>query len=219
MTVGTGIECINLKKAKYNRDMKLMKATTVPAEDTYIERNVRSTQVKATRPAALPSEEGTSLKELLKALAEEILSAAATYHRKKKKERANAPKYVTKTVKAKSAFPVTIIGYIIVFSVIAMFLVLGNSKINEAIIQGDNLQSMINEEMNRCDILNAQVSSRNDAAAIEDYAVNVLGLVKKTDVAKTYVRIAGEDKVVVSANSGSNPLTGVMATMTLASGN
>lgn len=35
MTVGTGIECINLKKAQYNRNMKLAKASAVPAENTY----------------------------------------------------------------------------------------------------------------------------------------------------------------------------------------
>ena len=216
MAVGTGVECINLKKAKYNRDMKLAKAETVPAEDTYTVRKTRYAQKRVSAPAY---EDESSFKELLKALAEELISKVAAFHRKKKKERANAPKYVTKTVKAKASFPVTIIGYMIVFSVIAMFLVLGNSKINEAIIQGDNLQSMINEEMNRCDILSAQVSSRNDAAAIEDYAVNVLGLVKKTDVAKTYVRISGEDKVIVSSNGSGNYLSGNMATMTLASGN
>lgn len=185
----------------------------------HIERNARSVPTRGTRPEALPSEDGVTFKDLLGALGEELLGAVAAYNRKKKKERANAPKYVTRTVKAKSAFPVTVIGYIIVFSVIAMFLVLGNSKINEAIIQGDNLQSMINEEMNRCDILSSQINSRNDAAAIENYAVNVLGLVKKTDVAKTYVSISGEDKVIVSANGNGNTLAGVMATMTLASGN
>lgn len=216
MAVGTGVECINLKKAKYNRNMKLAEVSSVPTEDIYTVRSERSLPKSSARPAY---DDGSSFKEILKALAEELLCAVAAYHRKKKKERANAPKYVSKTVKAKTAFPVTIIGYMIVFSVIAMFLVLGNSKINEAIIQGDNLQSMINEEMNRCDILSTQVSSRNDAAAIEDYAVNVLGLVKKTDVAKTYVSISGEDKVVVSSSGSGNFLNGAMATMTLASGN
>ena len=95
-----------------------------------------------------------------------------------------------------------------------MFLVLGNSRINEATLYSDSLEGQISAAINQCEMLTAEMNARNDAASVEDYALNVLGLVKKTDVAKTYVSISGEDKVVVSA-SGKQSGTEGFATMTL----
>ena len=67
-------------------------------------------------------------------------------------------------------------------------------------------------------MLTAEINSRNDAASVETYALDVLGLVRKTDVAKTYVSISGEDKVVVSGVQN-NVSSGATITMTLDSGN
>lgn len=234
MSVGTGIECINLKKAKYNRDMRIAAASAishtepVPTDVGRADRAVyhdtsRAGKIERTsygrRAAERPYEDdGYTFKDVCGAIGEELLGAFASYRKKKMRERANAPKYVTKKVKAKSAFPVSVIGYIVVFSVIAMFLVLGNSRLNEATLYADSLENSINEQMNKCEMLTAEVNARNDAAAVEDYAINVLGLVKKTDVAKTYVSISGEDKIVVSGTDVISGETG-SATMTLDSGN
>ena len=208
MAVGTGIECINLKKAKYNRDMRIAAASASAAEPVSeapssgaVHSSVHtSAPVKTVKRRAsdIPAEDGYSFKDVAGAIGEELLGAFASYRRKKMRERARAPKYIAREVKAKTAFPVSVIGYIVVFSVIAMFLVLGNSRINEAALYASSLENEINEAINTCETLTAEINSRSDAAAVENYAVNVLGLVKNTDVAKTYISISGEDKIVVN---------------------
>lgn len=209
MAVGTGIECINLKKAKYNRDMRLAAAAASSTVDerhemtvsTSVHSSVHSSYPVRTenrRVSGAPVNDGYSFKDVAGVIGEEILGMVASYRRNKIRERARAPKYIAKEVKAKTVFPVPVIGYIVVFSVIAMFLVLGNSRINEATLYANSLENEINEAINICEILNAEVNSRCDAAVLEDYAVNVLGLVKNTDVAKTYISISGEDKIVLN---------------------
>lgn len=223
MAVGTGIECINLKKAKYNRDMKLAKEAAASADTQHIFRaddtHIHSQRVNtASRYTDVPVDDGYTLRDIAGAVGKELAGAISTYRKNKQRERARAPKYITRKVKAKTAFPVSIIGYIVVFSVIAMFLVLGNSRINEATLYASSLENEINDAINKCEMLTAEVNSRNDAASVEDYALNVLGLVKKTDVAKTYVSISGEDKIVVGGRESAEKTAGY-ATMTLSAGN
>lgn len=212
MTVGTGIECINLKKAKYNRDMRIAAASAVASaavsasvsevpsygaarSSVHASAPVRTEKRRTT---GVSVDDGNILKDLAGAIGGAMLGALSSYRRKKMRERTRTPKYIARNVKAKTAFPVSALGYIVVFSVIAMFLVLGNSRINEATLYANSLENEINEAVNTCEALTAEVNSRSDALAVEEYAVNVLGLVKNTDVAKTYISISGEDKIVLN---------------------
>ena len=229
MSVGTGIECINLKKAKYNRDMRLAKAAETSGasrevQDSHAAGRVNTAGIRNgaygashTRSADIP-ENRLTLKDVLDAVKDDIDTARNKHRIEKMREKAREPRYIIKKVEAKTAFPVSIIGYIVVFSVIAMFLVLGNSRINEANLYAGSLEKQINEAMHKYDMLTAEINSRNDAASVESYALDVLGLVKKTDVAKTYVSISGEDKVVVSGNEADLHIGGAV-TMTLDSAN
>lgn len=223
MSVGTGIECINLKKAKYNRDMKrsVIKEFDKTSEYNAVPTEISSEKSRRSHIAeAYPdgvADVGYSFKDAILDILAELFKAFHTYRKKRATTRANTPKYVQKKVKTTAVFPVSVIGYIIVFSVIAMFLVLGNSKINEARLYGSSLENQIGAEINKCEMLSAEINAKNDGASVEDYAINVLGLVKKTDVAKTYVSISGEDKVVVKGVSGGT-VDRAPVTMTLSSG-
>lgn len=217
MTSNAGTEYINLKQAKYNRDIRTNKSG-VQAVVSAVNAPVKNSAYKSSaggNTVSAPVNDGYTAKDVIGLAAEELLRAAAARKKRVARERANAPKYVTKTVKAKQAFPISVIGYIVIFSVIAMFLVLGNSKINEATLRADNLKSEIASEMNRGEILNSYINQRNDAAYVEEYAINVLGMVKSTDVAKRYVSISGEDKVVVSSQSGNVSYADTGATLML----
>ena len=230
MTVGTGIECINLKKAKYNRDMRIAKAAAenAPAHTEYADASVAcmparnavngTRNIHYTRTADIPADDGITLKDVINEVKREINIAWHTHRKNKMRERARTPKYKTENVKAKTAFPIPVIAYIFVFSIIAALLVFGNSKINEATLYADSLETQINSAINKYEMLTAEINSRNDAASVETYALDVLGLVRKTDVAKTYVSISGEDKVVVSGVQN-NVSSGATITMTLDSGN
>ena len=214
MNSNTGTEYINLKQAKYNRDMRTSTARIKTASAGVVtnNRSVYGNSVSA------PVNDGYSVKDTVGLLWEELLRTISKKRKEAARERANAPKYVAKKVKAKQTFPISVLGYIIIFSVIAMFLVFGNSQINEATLRADNLKSEIASEINRGEILNAYINQRNDAAYVEEYAVNVLGMVKSTDVAKRYVSISGEDKVVVSSHGNVSSI-GTGATLTLNSAN
>ena len=59
------------------------------------------------------------------------------------------------------------------------------------------MKSSLSAEKERAELLSSALSERKDIGYIEDYAENVLGMVKSTDVAKHYVRISGEDKIAV----------------------
>lgn len=207
MTTNAGITYINVNGNKYNRNGNVS-----------INRNtVNTSSVKKAAPAAahaakaqvknrsntnyssyIDADSGITLKDVLGYAADAAGAKIAAKRREAARQRANEPVYTRKVVGAKTAFPIGILGYIIVFSAIAMFLVLGNTKINEATLRVDELNSAIAAEMNEGEILDSSLNARNDISYIEDYAVNVLGMVKSTDVAKTYVSISGEDKIVVN---------------------
>ena len=97
MSVGTGIECINLKKAKYNRDMRMAKAAAEAAETAAKESKtyVRTTNSEAvapkTRPVrndTIPSDNGITLKDILDAVGDELSGALSNYRKQKMRERA-----------------------------------------------------------------------------------------------------------------------------------
>ena len=216
MTSNVGTEYINLKKAKYNRDMRAKSAGgftpairsgasrktsvqkpyagAVPENRVYAGSSVHKVSVSA--PMG-----GTSAGELWGGISAEIGRAIAEKRRAAAREKASETKYVKKSVKAARPFPVSVIGYTVVFAAIAMFLVLGNSKINEATLRADSLKSAVAAEAERGEMLASALNQRKDAGYIEDYAENVLGMVKSTDVAKRYVSISGEDKIVVNGEA------------------
>ena len=123
--------------------------------------------------------------------------AAAKKLKEAERERSRRPRYIVRKAENIKPLPISVIGYMLVFAAIAAFLVLGNSRINEATLKADALKSEIALETERSYELSSAINQRKDMAYIEDYAENVLGMVKSTDVAKRYVSISGEDKIVV----------------------
>lgn len=218
MTSNVGTEYINLKKAKYNRDMRekrvnkaseplSVQKTPMNAASALAQRQARP--VKTTHAPAYaaphtahsayaPSYGGqTATDGLLSDLADSLGRAIAAKRKAKARERASEAKYIKKSVKAATPFPISLIGYMVVFAAIAMFLVLGNTRINEATLRVDALKSAVAAEEERSEQLSSALTQRKDIGYIEDYAENVLGMVKSTDVAKHYVSISGEDKIAV----------------------
>lgn len=189
MTSNAGTEYINLKAAKYSRDVRVSEMSVQQAAHSGV--SYSNTAVK---------EKSYTAGDLARDIAKEIGIAIQKKRVSSAKERAERPVYVKKYVKAQKAVPVSLIGYIIVFSVMAMFLVLGNSNICEATLKVDALQREINAEINRGEILNTTLAQKTDVGYIEDYAVNVLGMVKSTEVAKTYVSVCGTDRMAVNTN-------------------
>ncbi len=254
MTSNIGMEYINLKQAKYNRERK--EHNRLPAEETApsyratsaVSRPIHtthtssasrtsqvhsSTSVKRTKTASSDArrvQQARSTPKVHTALRSrtaptlayagvqasavsapvgrvgdglwgdivgDIGKAVAKKRREAARARATETKYVKKSVKAAQPFPIAVIGYTLVFAAIAMYLVLGNSKINEATLRADSLKSAIAAEAERSDVLTSALNQRKDIGYIEDYAENVLGMVKSTDVAKHYVSVSGEDKITV----------------------
>lgn len=219
MTSNVGTEYINLKQAKYNRDMREKRAASVSAQPRAITaarssatgagalEHTASHTAHAALPAAAKSVQrayGTPAgeryidRDLFGEIAAEAGRALARRRREAARARACETKYVRKNVRTAQPLPISLIGYMVVFAAIAMFLVLGNSKIHEATLRVDTLKSAIAQESERADQLASSLNQRKDVSYIENYAENVLGMVKSTDVAKRYVSISGEDKIVVS---------------------
>ena len=154
--------------------------------------------VRTARSSALPKTgEGRYDDGLWSDIADSVGKAIAAKRKEKARARAEEAKYVKKSVKAATPLPISLIGYMVVFAAIAMFLVLGNTRINEATLRADALKSSLSAEKERAELLSSALSERKDIGYIENYAENVLGMVKSTDVAKHYVRISGEDKIAV----------------------
>ena len=229
MTSNVGTEYINLKQAKYNRTMSQRRDTAASpslrpqSSAARVQRNTSSVRertsfaspalraaahsasagyARTARSTALPKT-GTGRYDdgLLSDIADAVGKAIAAKRKEKARARAGEAKYVKKSVKAATPLPISLIGYMVVFAAIAMFLVLGNTRINEATLRADALKSSLSAEKERAELLSSALSERKDIGYIEDYAENVLGMVKSTDVAKHYVRISGEDKIAVCGTS------------------
>ena len=229
MTSNVGTEYINLKQAKYNRTMSQRRDTAASpslrpqSSAARVQRSTSSVRKRASfanpapraaahsasagyartaRSTALPKTgEGRYDDGLLSDIADAVGKAIAAKRKEKARARAGEAKYVKKSVKAATPLPISLIGYMVVFAAIAMFLVLGNTRINEATLRADALKSSLSAEKERAELLSSALSERKDIGYIEDYAENVLGMVKSTDVAKHYVRISGEDKIAVCGTS------------------
>lgn len=269
MTSNIGMEYINLKQAKYNRErreQKRMPVTETASSHRSVSAASRPTYASASSAAAVSRtsqmHSSTSTKRtktaasdarrvgrtrstakvrtasrshgtpalayagvqasavsvptgqvdggLLGDIVGDIGKAVAKKRKEAARARATETKYVKKSVKAAQPFPIAVIGYTLVFAAIAMYLVLGNSKINEATLRADSLKSAITAEAERSEVLSSALNQRKDIGYIEDYAENVLGMVKSTDVAKHYVSVSGEDKIAVRGVSVS-PEAGTVA--------
>lgn len=225
MTSNVGTEYINLKQAKYNRTMSQRRDTAASpslrpqSSAARVQRSTSSVRertsfaspapraaahsasagyARTARSTALPKTgEGRYDDGLWSDIADSVGKAIAAKRKEKARARAEEAKYVKKSVKAATPLPISLIGYMVMFAAIAMFLVLGNTRINEATLRADALKSSLSAEKERAELLSSALSERKDIGYIEDYAENVLGMVKSTDVAKHYVRISGEDKIAV----------------------
>lgn len=223
MTSNIGMEYINLKKAQYNRERKQQRAvavsqpkvrvaqkTATPVRASSNHRTTQAPYAAKHRPAYASSHthvkaspaagRGRAIEDTGSLWGDILSDVGATLARKRReatRAKACETKYVKKSVKAAKPFPITAIGYTVVFAAIAMYLVLGNSKINEATLRANSLKSAIAVEAERSEKLSGALNQRKDIGYIEDYAENVLGMVKSTDVAKHYVSVSGEDKISV----------------------
>ncbi len=117
--------------------------------------------------------------------------------RERARERANAPIIVRNKGKRKP-FPVSFVFYSIVLSLVFVFLVYNYSLINSMSYENERIEAEISALSDKNEQLALQLDKRNDLAFIEEYAVNELGMVKSTDVAKQYVSLSGSDNVVVT---------------------
>ena len=127
-------------------------------------------------------------------------TAAGERSRSAQHERTSAPVIVKKRVKAKP-FPVRFVFYAAVITVMLMFVVYGNSVMNELSYEYNSLKSEIATLEHDNDNLQIQIDKKYDLDYVERVATEELGLVKSTEVVKHYVNISGGDKVVVSGNT------------------
>lgn len=139
-----------------------------------------------------------SVSDIASTAAERLGDAVAERNRRLQRERASAPVIVKKRVKA-APFPVSFVFYALVMTVMLMFLIYGNSVVNEISYEISDLKAGISAAEQENENLRIELDKKYDLAYIEDVAVNELGFVKSTDVVKHYVSISGGDKVVVSA--------------------
>lgn len=138
-----------------------------------------------------------SISSMASTASERLGDAVAERNRRIARERANAPIIVKKRVKAGS-FPVSFVFYTLVMTVMLMFVVYGNSVVNEISYEVSNLEAEIASTKQENADLAIELDRKYDLKYIEDVAINELGLVKSTDVVKHYVSISGGDKVVIS---------------------
>lgn len=117
--------------------------------------------------------------------------------RRQNREKANAPIIVKKRVKA-SPFPVRFVFYAVVLTLMLMFVIYGNSVMNELSYESNSLKSEIALLEQENDSLQFEIDKKYDLKYIEEVATTELGLVKSTDVVKHYVDISGGDTVEVS---------------------
>ena len=129
--------------------------------------------------------------------AERISDAVAARNRRLQRERANAPIIVKKRVKA-APFPISFVFYALVMTVMLMFVIYGNSVVNEISYEISDLETQIAAVKEENAGLKIDLDRKYDLKYIEEVATTELGLVKSTDVVKHYVSISGGDKVIVS---------------------
>lgn len=107
------------------------------------------------------------------------------------------PGNYTITSDRKSPMPVTLILMIIVCTVMLMIMVWSFVRINEYTIDIENLQDELDGLKSSRSSLTIQLEQKNNLQEIQEYAVNVLGMVKLDQLAKKYITVDKEDRIEV----------------------
>ena len=103
----------------------------------------------------------------------------------------------TVTSSSKSPMPVTAILMIFVCTVMFMLMVWSFVRINEYTVDIEDLQDRLDILKSSRSQLTIQLEQKNNLQEIQEYAVNVLGMVKIDQLAKKYITVDKEDAIVV----------------------
>lgn len=121
-------------------------------------------------------------------------------------EKKQQPKAQVKTVSPSGSWvkSVKIVLLCIVLFLPVCSFINARRQLDELSKQINRQQAKITEEESERIRLNAEVNSKMSINKIEDYAVNVLGMVKLTPYNVKYYDFSGEDKVVLSGGKSLN---------------
>lgn len=92
-------------------------------------------------------------------------------------------------------FPTTAIFLAVVCTLLFMVMLISFVNINEITIKIDELETKVSELSEQEKELVLQLEKKNDLRVIEDYAKNVLGMVKIDQLAKKYIKVEVYDKI------------------------
>ncbi|HHX53635.1 MAG TPA: hypothetical protein GX704_01890 [Clostridiales bacterium] len=114
----------------------------------------------------------------------------------------------TITSDRKSPLPITVIFMTLLCTALFMVMVASYVRINEFTVEIEQLQSRLDKLKNERSDLSIQLEQKNNLQEIQDYAVNVLGMVKIDKLAKKYITVEVEDKIEV-LDKKHQPLTDI----------
>ncbi len=103
----------------------------------------------------------------------------------------------TITSDKKSPLPITVIFMTLLCTALFMVMVASYVRINEYTVEIEQLQSRLEKLKNERSDLSIELEQKNNLQEIQDYAVNVLGMVKIDRLAKKYITVEVEDKIEV----------------------
>ena len=96
-----------------------------------------------------------------------------------------------------SPMPVSVIIMIAVCTVMFMMMVWSFVRINEYTVDIENLQDRLDSLKSSRSQLSIMLEQKNNLQEIQEYAVNVLGMVKIDQLAKKYITVDKDDMIVV----------------------
>ena len=103
----------------------------------------------------------------------------------------------TITSDRKSPLPITVIFMTLLCTALFMVMVASYVRINEFTVRIEQLQSSLEKLKNERSDLSIELDQKNNLQEIQEYAVNVLGMVKIDKLAKKYITVEVEDKIEV----------------------
>ncbi len=124
-----------------------------------------------------------------------------------------------RTIKApkRSPFPIAVVFMSIISTVLFMYMIFNMVQINEVTQDISSMQSQLSNLKTEANELTLELEKKNDLNAIEEYAVNVLGMVKMDQLPKKYVSIDNEEKVEVvkpEPEESTGPVSTIMSAIT-----
>lgn len=111
----------------------------------------------------------------------------------------------TVTSSGKTPMPIGAILMIFVCTVMFMMMVWSFVRINEYTVEIEGLQDRLDTLKSSRSQLTIQLEQKNNLQEIQEYAVNVLGMVKIDQLAKKYITVDKEDAIVVFDESRKVP--------------